>query len=138
MIVMEQLRQVLTETREASATFAEVAVKFGSGENVIRKFERGETAPRYGSIDAFVGAYADAAGVSPFDLWSAAIDRAAEAEAKLKRGVGPTAPAGIEGSDEERAKRATQAAKTAREATEKARRKSGDKPVPRTKKSQAG
>lgn len=92
MTVMTQLRQVLTETREPAASFADVAARFGKGENVIRKFERGDTAPRYDDIDDFVDAYADAAGVSPLDLWLEAIDRARDGKAKLKRGIGPTDP----------------------------------------------
>lgn len=94
--VLGELRKVLMETRhpdgrEAVATYSQVAGNFGKGENVVRKFERGETFPRYTHLDAFVAAYADATGTPPLDLWQKAIDRAVEAEKKLKRGVGPTA-----------------------------------------------
>ena len=78
MTVLKHLRQILTEAREPTATYAEVAARFGKGENVVRKFERGETAPRYDDLDRFVESYADLARVSVFDLWDEALHRARE------------------------------------------------------------
>ena len=79
--VMEEMRRVLTETRQPPgrdpvATFSEVAGKMKVNDNVIRKFERAESGPRYGGIDKFVAAYADATNTSVFDLWDEAISRA--------------------------------------------------------------
>jgi hypothetical protein len=76
MDVMKHLRQVLIECRETKGTYAEVAVEFGTGENVIRKFERGETAPRYSSIDDLVRSYAKVGEVEPGALWDEALRRA--------------------------------------------------------------
>ncbi len=113
------------EAREPKATFAEVAAKFGSGENVIRKFERGETAPRYDDLDSFVAAYAESAEVSVFDLWDEALQRARNS-------------AEAEDPDAEPAARAAQAARIAREATERDRAKSRGKQPPKVKKRRAG
>lgn len=88
------MRRVLAETREppglnAVATKSEVSSRIKKGESVVRRFENGETAPNYDDLDAFIGAYAEATGVSVFDLWDKAIQEAREAEKKLKRGIGP-------------------------------------------------
>jgi hypothetical protein len=93
--VLKELRSVLTETRHPSgrdpvATYSEVAAELKQNENVIRKFERGDSAPNYERVDALVSAYAKATGASVFDLWDKAIEAARKAEKKLKRGVGPT------------------------------------------------
>lgn len=113
--VLRELRVVLTEARqppgrEAKATFSEVAGKLKQNDNVIRKFEKGETAPNYERVDALVEAYATTTGVSPIDLWREAVDRAAKAEAKLKRGLGSPSP-----TEEEPAARTAAASKRARD-----------------------
>lgn len=47
-------------------------------ENTIRKFEKGKAGPNYHRVDDLVAAYAESTGVSVFDLWDKAIQRASE------------------------------------------------------------
>lgn len=87
--VLKELRSVLTETRQPAgrepvATFSEVAAELRQNENVIRKFERGDSAPNYDRVDALVAAYAKATGVSVFDLWDKAIKEARKAGTKRR------------------------------------------------------
>jgi hypothetical protein len=92
--VLKELRLVLTDARHPVgrenpiATYSEVAAELKQNENVIRKFERGDSAPKYDRVDALVSAYANATGVSAFDLWDKAIKEARKAEKKLKRAIG--------------------------------------------------
>jgi hypothetical protein len=126
--VLRELRTVLTETRqppgrEAVATFSEVAGKLKRNDNVVRKFEKGQSAPKFEEVDALVAAYSDATGVSIFDLWSAAIKRAKEAP--------PLTLADL-------ATGALQDADTAGRATQKASRQSPSSRRPKATKRQAG
>lgn len=86
MNVMEQLREVLTEHRELKSNRLKVADAWGRDDAVsVRKFEEGKTAPRYREIDGLVAAYAKVTGVSVFDLWDEAINRARIAEQELRK-----------------------------------------------------
>lgn len=90
MPLIPHLAEAAREAREDSGVQREaVAVAAERSADTVRLFEKGEQGK---ALDRIVDGYAEAIGVSPLDLWTAAIERAKKAEAKLKRGVGPTAP----------------------------------------------
>lgn len=79
--VLDHLPEVLQEAREDhEVTFGQIAVQIGRVENVVRRFERGESAPKFREVDALVAAYADLCDVTPAELWLRAIARAAPGE----------------------------------------------------------
>lgn len=77
--VMPQLREVLREAREdAGANFTQVASSLGKVENVVRRFEKGDSSPAFSEVDALVRAYAVVTGVGEMELWNRALTRAAD------------------------------------------------------------
>lgn len=83
--VISHLAAIAKERREAAGPLPrhEVARKSTIGEDALRKFEGGDQGR---NIDRMAAAYADALGVSVFELWDAAIERAKKASDEL----GPT------------------------------------------------
>lgn len=99
MAVMPHLAEVAKEAREDRGIRREkIATAADRSADTVRLFEKGGQCE---SVDRMVDAFAEATGLSPFDLWRRAVERAVEAEAKLKRGIGPTAPASDGELDEE-------------------------------------
>jgi hypothetical protein len=80
--VLGHLRDVLIERRapkdgDPRAAFDAVSAHYpAGGENSVRRFEKRETAPAFGNIDAMAASYAKATDISVFDLWDEALKRA--------------------------------------------------------------
>lgn len=76
---MPHLRDVLREAREnAGVSHAAIAVQINRVENVVRRFEKGASAPAFAEIDGFVEAYGYVTGVDPLFLWGEALRRRME------------------------------------------------------------
>jgi hypothetical protein len=86
--VLSLLAEIAKERRERKPLpLHAVSKQTTVGDDAIRKFERAEQGQ---NIDRMANAYADALGVSVFDLWDEAIRRA-KAAASTPTGAGQTA-----------------------------------------------
>lgn len=77
MQVMGALSKECREAREESGVRrSALAHAIERGQNVIDRFERGQTWPTGRDIDQLVNAYADLCQIDAYELWARAIDRA--------------------------------------------------------------
>lgn len=77
--MMQALREVLVEAHEAQADrviWSDISGKVRRTENTVRRFEKGESAPKFDEIDLFVNGYAEALDLDPMALWQQALERA--------------------------------------------------------------
>ncbi len=79
--MLQELRAVLSEKRHAAgANYSHVAAIIDQDANSVRKFERGESGPKFSRVDDWVAAYAEVCGCDPAEIWREVLRRAIGAD----------------------------------------------------------